>query len=127
MGTIYQLSFAKIIIIQPDIAEVIVNQGIEMNMTMVNEYHQFLLDHLQAPFCLLINKINDYTYDFEAQMNLANLEEINAMAVVSYSRTTEVSTNALAKQTFRESDWNLRIFTEREDALNWLRQQQCAG
>ena len=125
MSEIYDLSFAKIILIQADIAEVVVNEGVEMNLAMVEEYHDFLLSHLQAPFSLLINKINSYSYDFEAQMKLATLAEINVMAVVSYSRMTEISTNVLANKTYRETEWNLRIYDNREMALEWLISEQA--
>lgn len=122
---VYELSFATIKILRDDIAEVIVNQGIEMNKAMVDEYHTFLLSHLTAPFSLLITKVNSYSYDAEAQENLATLKEINAMAVVSYSHTTQITTEDLA--TFpRKVEWNLKIFSSRIDALAWLSLQQEA-
>jgi len=46
----YDLPFAKIIVLRNDIAEVIINDGIDMDLAMVNEYHKFLLSHLKAPF-----------------------------------------------------------------------------
>jgi len=54
-----------------------------MTLDMVEEYHAFLLAHLVSPFSLLINKINSYSYNFDAQINLATLKEIKAMAVVA--------------------------------------------
>ena len=45
-----------------------------MTLNMVEEYHAFLLKHLVSPFSLLINKINSYTYSFDAQVNLATLK-----------------------------------------------------
>jgi len=120
----YQLSFAQITILRPDIAEVVVNDGIEMNMAMVNEYHKFLIAHLTAPFSLLINKINSYSYDFEAQIHLANINEINAMAIVAYTKATQYSTHSLATGAFRKKSWNIEIFHERQTALSWLENQQ---
>jgi len=78
---LYELSFAKIIILRDDIAEVIVNDGIEMNMLMFEEYHNFLLSNLKAPFSLLINKVNSYSYNAEVLKNLAELTEINVKIV----------------------------------------------
>lgn len=120
---IYNLSFAKIIILQDDIAEVIVHEDIEMDLKMVDEYHAFLRSHLQAPFSLLVNKINAYTYDFEAQQKLATLEEINKMAVVAYNHRTEVATEYLTTVQ-REVDWNIKIFSDRDLAFNWLVAEQ---
>ena len=120
---LYELSFAKIIILREDIAEVIINDGVEMDMAMTEEYHEFLLSKLRHPFSLLINTINSYTYDFAAQINLATLKEINAMAIVSYNRKTTISTESLASRP-RALDWNLKIFSNRHEALAWLSSEQ---
>ncbi len=119
----HRLPFASINILRPDIAEVIVDEGVEMTLQMVNEYHDFLLSHLVSPFSLLINKINSYTYDFEAQKNLATLNEIHAMAVVVYNEITRMSTDNLASFP-RDTSWNMKTFYDRHDALSWLELQQ---
>jgi len=71
---LYELPFAKIIILDENLAEVIINEGIEMDINMVEQYHEFLLSHLQPPFSLLINKVNSYTYEFYAQLGLSALK-----------------------------------------------------
>ena len=93
---LHELPYAKIIILQEDIAEVIIDEEVVMDVQMVEHYHDFLLSHLSPPFSLLINKVNSYTYDFNAQLKLATLGEINAMAVVAYNRITEIATDSLA-------------------------------
>ena len=120
---LHELPFAKIIILRDDIAEVMINDGVRMNEEMVEQYHEFLLSHLRAPFSLLINKINSYTYDFHAQEKLATLKEINAMAVVAYNRVTKLTTETLASYP-RDVKWNLKIFSNRDDALAWLLSEQ---
>ena len=120
---LYELPFAKIIILRDDIAEVMINEGIQMDLKMVQQYHDFLLSHLHPPFSLLINKVNAYTYDFDAQEQLATLKEINAMAVVAYNRVTRIVTETLASYP-RDVQWNLKIFSNREEALSWLLEQQ---
>ena len=120
---LYELSFAKIIVLRDDIAEVIINDAVVMNAAMVEQYHAFLRSILTSPFSLLINKINAYTYDFEAQLELATIGEINAMAVVAYSRITELTTESLASYP-RSKKWNLQIFMNRNDALAWLLLEQ---
>lgn len=119
----YELPFAKITILRDDIAEVVINDGIEMDVSMVDQYHGFLLAHLRAPFSLLINKLNAYSYQHDAQQRLATLKEINAMAVVAYNRATVFSTKTLSSYP-REDDWNLKIFSDRDDALAWLIAEQ---
>jgi hypothetical protein len=120
---LYELSFAKIIVLRDDIAEVIINDAVVMNAAMVEQYHAFLRSILTSPFSLLINKINAYTYDFEAQLELATIGEINAMAVVAYNRITELTTESLASYP-RSKKWNLQIFMNRNDALAWLLLEQ---
>jgi hypothetical protein len=115
----FELPFAKIIILYDDIAEVIINDGIEMDMKIVEQYHEFLLSHLCPPFFLLINKVNDYTYDFDAQIKLATLKEINAMAVVAYNKVTKLTTESLTTYP-RSKKWNLKVFSNRDEALVWL-------
>jgi len=120
---LHELPFAKIIILSEDIAEIIINDGVEMNTDMVDQYHDFLLSHLHAPFALLVNKVNSYSYNFEAQQNLATLKEINAMAVVSYNRSTTLATKNLAAFP-RNEKWNISIFSSRDEALSWLVSEQ---
>ena len=120
---LHELPFAKIIILRDDIAEVMINDGVRMNEEMVEQYHDFLLSHLRAPFSLLINKINSYTYDFHAQEKLATLKEINAIAVVAYKRVTKLTTETIASYP-RDVKWNLEIFSNRDDALAWLLSEQ---
>ncbi|WP_197429356.1 hypothetical protein [Winogradskyella endarachnes] len=100
-------------------AEVIINQGILMDLEMVEEYHQFLINHLKAPFSLLINKKYDYTYTFEAQKKVGALDEINRIAVIVESFIAKKSTEFLIAIN-EPSDWNIRIFNDRNSALNWV-------
>jgi len=116
---LHELPFAKIIILQDDLAEVLIDDGVVMNAEIVEQYHEFLLSRLRAPFALLVNKVNSYSYDFEAQEKLAALKQIHAMAVVAYNRITWISTESLASIP-RDEKWNLEIFTDRESALRWL-------
>ena len=116
---LHELPFAKIIIIQDDIAEIMVNEGIEMNASMVEQYHEFLLSHLKPPFSLLVNKINSYTYDFDAQTKIGTIKEINVMAVVAYNRVTKIATETLAAYP-RSEEWKLKIFSNRDAAIDWL-------
>ena len=120
---LHELPYAKIIILQDNIAEVMINDEVKMDLEMVEHYHEFLLSHLRPPFSLLINKINSYSYDFDAQLKLATLKEINAMAVVAYNRITRITTEALALYP-RSEKWNLKVFSNRDEALNWLLLQQ---
>jgi len=120
---LHELPFAKIIIHQDDIAEVIVNNEIEITKKIVDEYHRFLLSHLQSPFSLLINKLNSYSYSFEGYQQLQTFKEITAIAVVVYNAVTAESTKLLASYP-RDIPLQLEIFSNRDKAFNWLQIQQ---
>ncbi|MCH4551473.1 MULTISPECIES: hypothetical protein [Aestuariibaculum] len=115
----YRLSFGEIIIHNNSLAEVIVDEGEIMCELKVDEYHDFLLSSLVAPFKLLINKINSYSYTFEAQKIVGNLKEIAAMAVVISSQAGLMSTETLMS-VGNSSDWNIKLFRGRDAALYWL-------
>ncbi len=122
----HRLSFATIELLSPNLAEVIVDEGADISLTMVDEYHSFLLSHLTVPFCLLINKKNSYSYQAMAQLKIADLPQILAMAVVAYKSTTEVVTNLLIQMP-RQTHWNIQIFYDRDHALRWLKLKQKSG
>lgn len=115
----YDLSFGKIIPISDKIAEVIVDDGIEMDEAMIDEYHDCLISNFRSPFSVLINKINRYTYTFPAQQKLAAIEQMNAIAIVAYTPSTEHASEAVAIVP-RSVEWKYRIFEDRESALQWL-------
>ncbi|MEW4924923.1 hypothetical protein [Algibacter sp. 2305UL17-15] len=115
----YKLSFGTIIILEEDLAEVIINEGVVMNEVMVDLYHDFLLSYLKAPFSLIINKKNSYSYTFEAQKTIANLKQIHLMAVVVGSAGALMSTETLIQMN-EEQDWNIKLFNKRGEALEWV-------
>jgi len=120
---LHELSFAKIIIHQNNIAEVIVNNEIEITKKIVDEYHRFLISYLQDPFSLLINKKNSYSYSFEGHQQLRTIKGITAIAVVVYNQVTAESTKLLASYP-RNIPLDLEMFSNRDQAFNWLQLQQ---
>ncbi|GAA4281428.1 hypothetical protein [Gaetbulibacter aestuarii] len=118
----YTLSFGEITILEPNLAEVIINEGIELDENMVLEYTEFLNDNLDTPYYLIINKKHSYSYTFGAQKTLANLEFIGAYAVVATNLGAVMSTETLVR-IGDNPNLNLQIFGSREEALEWLETQ----
>ncbi|WP_242130510.1 hypothetical protein [Aestuariivivens marinum] len=118
----YKLSFGEIKILNKNLAEVIVDEGIIFDEIMVDEYHDFLLNSLTPPFLLLINKKYSYTYTFNAQKIIANLKEIKAMAVLLSTYGGEMSTRTLINVNGNYK-WNIELFQNRTEALQWLQEQ----
>lgn len=116
---LHELPFGKIIIIRKDVAEVIINEDIEMNDEIVKQFHKFILKNLSSPFSLLINKINNYTYSFEAQKKLGSLSELKAIAIIAYNKISKISSKSVASFP-REIKWNMKLFSNRNDAMDWI-------
>lgn len=53
----------------------IVDQGIELSIEMVEELDNYLDTHYSEHFALLVNKANRYSYTYEAQLCLASLDK----------------------------------------------------
>ncbi len=119
MPAIHKLSFCIVSKLSNCCAEFIVNKGVEVNLDMVFEYHDWLLKNLQPPMYILLNKMFPCTYSFEAQVQLASLQEVRAMAVVAYDKASR-STTQIMQTVPREGDWLIEVFDDREAALSWL-------
>jgi hypothetical protein len=116
----YRLSFGIIRMLSDRIAEVVVDEGIEMTLETVAEYHEFLLDHLPNPSGILINKTNSYAYNFEAQQNLFLLEHIHCYAVLVHNTSAWIATESLMNMQRQKNKVNLTIFDQFHEALKWL-------
>jgi hypothetical protein len=115
----YKTSFGTIIKLDNNLAEIIVDDGVEMNLTQVLEYHHFLLNNLKAPFYLLINKKNSYTYTFDAQKAIVNFDKIKKLAVLIATQGALMSTETLLNLN-KDLKWETKLFSKKEDALVWL-------
>ena len=119
----YDLAFAKINLLQNDIAEAIVYADIEVDVLMVAELHRFLIAKLRSPFSVLVNRCNQYTYDFEAQLKVGDIEQMHAVAVVTYSTISMEVARGMVDMPRSTTRLN-RFFSNRDDALKWLIEEQ---
>ncbi len=122
----HRLSFAYFNILSNDIVEVVVDENIEMTLEMVEECHQFIETHFQEKFAMLINRVNNYSYTYEAKLSIAAYENLIAMAFVYYSEESKAIAENLS--TLRSFDqWNYRFFSGLElgwqQAFDWLQQE----
>ena len=62
----HQLVFGTIFIVRDDLAELIVNEGVDVDTSMVEEIHNLLLAIFNNSFSLLINRVNSYSTEFNA-------------------------------------------------------------
>jgi len=122
----HRLSFAYFNILSDNILEVVVDDGIEMTLEMVEECHDFINAHFTNDFGMLINRVNNYTYTYEAKLSLASYEKLKAIAFVYYSKDSKDITKQLSKTRISD-EWNCRIFSGLElgwqQAYEWLLQE----
>lgn len=119
----YRLSFGFYNILADNIVEVTADEGVELTLEMVEEGSNFLEEHMTGNFAMLVNRINNYTYSYEAQLSVASHENLKALAFVCYSKESELITKKL--QSNRSVDkWDYPIFSGLElgwqQAYQWL-------
>ena len=114
-----ELDFGKIKWIREDIAEVIVNEGVELNEKHVEKLHDALISHYKAPFSVLVNKVNSYSYAFCALTKFGTIPENKRIGVVAHS-TAANSAAAMLLIAPRKTKLNLKVFNSKAEALQWL-------
>lgn len=110
------LEFAEYRQIAESIVEVTTHQGVEISGEMMRAAEKELLAHFgERPYCLLINRKNQYSHSAESMVYAAKLRNMLASAIVAYSNTTLNS--AKIHVSF---DSRVRTFIDRDSALQWL-------
>ena len=118
----FELPFAKVMRLDVSLAEIVVDEGVELDSDMVGRFHDFLVANFTPPIGILVNKINQYTYTFRAQLKLGDIPEVGAIGVVAYSQMSRRTTEAFSGLP-RKLPLNLRIFDDRKRALLWLKEE----
>ncbi|MBT7913257.1 hypothetical protein HN588_05050, partial [Candidatus Bathyarchaeota archaeon] len=80
MEEIHQLPFATIIKLRSDIAELVIDGDIEVNLQMLGLIHEWLLNNLDDSFSVMVNRINSYSYTPEAHPHIGSLKGLKAIA-----------------------------------------------
>jgi hypothetical protein len=79
---------------------------------------------------MLINRINEYTYSYEAQLSIGSYEGLKAIAFVYYSDKSKVILEKI-NLTQAYDKWNSSIFSglelEWQQAFQWLKHELLMG
>ncbi len=117
-----QLQFGVIKMLNANIAEVFIHEGIQVDLQMIKECEQMLNELMPEPFGLLLNEKHPHTYTLEAEAYFSQMQNMDAMAVVMYTKFTDIASKYL--MSFHESSsWNMKVFYDRDKALTWLEVQ----
>ena len=112
----HRLSFGEIRIFNSRLAEVAVDEGVEISLENVAEYHEFLINQFPEQAALLINKANSYTYTFEAQRHLFLPEVVTHYAIVIYNNTGRIATESVIAMQKKNINVNIQIFEDHSGA-----------
>ena len=116
---VHQISFAKITVLRNDLAEIVVDDGVDINVKMVDEIHYCLLSIFNHTFSLLINKTNSYSSQLDALMKFGTLATINKIAIFAPNKMARMSADFSATIPSSKT-LNIEVFIDRDDALLWL-------
>jgi len=119
---LYKLSFAKVIVLESNLAEVIVDEGVNIDIEMVDEIHHCLLSIFTHSFLLLINKTNSYSTQLDALIKFGALPVLNKIAVFAPNKMAKLSAD-FAADIPSSAELDIQVFTNRDDAFSWLTQQ----
>ena len=118
--TTHHLSFSTVTLLKDNVVEVIANEGIEVDMQMANELKHFFKSNLKHRFFVLINRVNSYSYTFEAQQSILNIKNIHSLAFVAYSQSSAESAKLLTVFATEDIKYEIEFFSDRDSSLNWL-------
>jgi hypothetical protein len=119
----HRIKLGQAIILEPDIAEIVVDEGITLDLDMVHDYHDWIRTNMPDPCFVLINKRNAFVYEFDAQLEVGTIKQIKAVAFYTPSDTSYHVTEMLA-QLPRKLDWIYKLFYTHDEALYWLKKQR---
>lgn len=122
----YKLSYATINMLDNNLAEVVVDKNITVSLEMVEELEAFFTKTFTEPFALLVNKINEYQYSFEAMTCMASHELLTAFAVINYDDVQQDPINQVLELRAMD-ELNIKVFSGLElgwqEGKNWLIEQ----
>lgn len=122
----HRLSFGYFTLLAENIVEVIIDDDIELSLEMVEECDQFFKAHIFGEFGMLINRINEYSYSYEARLSIGSYQGLKAIAFVYYTDECKKLVEGLnAARAY--DNWNSQLFSGLElgwqQALTWLEQE----
>jgi len=102
--------------IEPQIVEIIINEGVVLDGEKIQEIEESLLEKYGGRYALLVNRKNHYSHTHESMMKVARLKNLAAIAILVYEHFAKQA--AVIHELYQQ---NVSIFDDREKALTWLR------
>lgn len=108
-----------------NIIELIIDEGVEINVDMTRALHVAIEQWADGPTGFVVHKLNSYSVSFDAQQIIGDLPGIAVSAVVAYNQFGEMS----AQQVIAMSEMpegTVAIFPTLENAVFWLQRRLSA-
>lgn len=119
-------SFGQIKLISSNVVEVIINQGVEISLELVEEYDAVMKKHINQPYAVLINRVNSYSYAYEAILCIGSSQHLKAAAVINYG-AANAQQNKNLQLVRHMNQLAIKEFSGlelgRESAIKWLEAQ----
>ena len=119
---IHFCSFGKMIQYDQHLVEYVVNEGVELTESMVDEAANIIAQHFQFPHISLINKTQSYTYSYSALKVIGKIFSPVATAIFGDCSAAFVSINTIKSLPWNKG-WKAQCFADKESAVNWLNEQ----
>jgi hypothetical protein len=119
----HRLSFAVINQLDDNILEIIIDKNTLVSIEMVEEFDDYIEQNFQHNVGILVNKVNDYKYRFEAKLMIGSMYLIQAVAILNY-HPAGVSDSQNIEQIRVLDNLNTKMFSGlelvRDQAIDWL-------
>lgn len=117
----YRLSWCTLFHRNDNVVTIEIDEGIEVDIDMAQELTDLSDSVLgDTPFALLSNRIHSYSLSFEAMHTVAVKPNLVALAVVIYSKHSQllIETQNFFISTIKKKP--VKIFTDKDMATEWL-------
>ena len=111
----YSLDFCDFVHHDNGILEIIVHEGVEITGEMAREFLDAISNMQPKVVAALVNRKNDYSYTFTANIILAKTNLVKYLAVVKYGKLKWPLNGAFSPKIYR-----IAFFNNIPEATEWL-------
>lgn len=126
--TEHRLHFCLIRVLDSDLFDVNVDEGVEFTPQLVDEMHNaFSVLAKGGKYAVLVHKVHSYSYTFEAQRRIFNQVGLVALAFYAPESPQRMAIESLLEVSRSESRVPIQTFIDPAVAIAWLREQLAAA
>ena len=110
------LEFGDFKEIEPQIVEIIINEGVVLDGEKIQMIEEGLLEKYSTRYALLVNRIHHYSHTHESMMKVSRLKNLAGIAILVYEHFAKQV--AVIHELYQQ---NINVFDDREKAITWLK------